>query len=199
MQFVDIDQDGFKDVVVANGHIYPELAKAHAADAYEMPRLLYWNLGNGAFRDVSKLAGAGISAAHCSRGLAVADLDGDGNPEIVIVNTNAPPTVLKNFGHKGNSILVKLTGVQSNSSAIGAKVIVSIGSSKQTSIVTSGSSYLSQSDFRQHFGLGTATQIDRIEIIWPSGARESISDVAANQEIQVREGLGVTAQAAYAH
>ncbi len=199
VQFVDIDQDGFKDVVVANGHIYPELAKAHAADAYEMPRLLYWNLGNGAFRDVSKLAGAGISAAHCSRGLAVADLDGDGNPEIVIVNTNAPPTVLKNFGHKGNSILVKLTGVQSNSSAIGAKVIVSIGSSKQTSIVTSGSSYLSQSDFRQHFGLGTATKVDRIEIIWPSGARESISDVAANQEIQVREGLGITAHVAYAH
>jgi hypothetical protein len=199
VQFVDVDQDGYKDVIIANGHIYPELARAHAGDAYKMPRLLYWNLGNGVFLDVSKMAGTGVTAVHCSRGLAIADFDGDGNPEIVIVNTNAQPTILKNFGPKGNSILVKLTGVQSNRSAIGARIIISAGLSKQTSIVASGSSYLSQSDFRQHFGMGNASKADRIEIIWPGGARESFRDVPANQEIQIREGVGITAHAAYAH
>ena len=117
--------------------------------------------------------------ARSSRGLAIGDLDGDGAPEIVIVNMNAAPSVLKNYGEKGASILVRLTGVKSNRGAIGARIAVSAGASTQTSSVASGSSYLSQSDFRQHFGLGKATQADRIEILWPSGRRESLANVAA--------------------
>jgi hypothetical protein len=198
-QFVDIDQDGYKDLIVANGHIYPELARSGTSEPFEMPRLFYWNVRNGAFRDVTKYSGAALALAQSSRGLAVGDLDGDGAPEIVIVNMNAPPTVLKNYGEKGNSILIRLTGAQSNRSAIGAKIAVSTGASVQTAIVASGSSYLSQSDFRQHFGLGKGTQADHIEIFWPSGRRESFANVPANQEIQVREGGGITARIAYAH
>jgi hypothetical protein len=198
-QFVDIDQDGYKDLIVANGHIYPELARGGTSQPFEMPRLLYWNLRNGAFRDVTKHSGAALAAARSSRGLVAGDLDGDGTPEIVIVNMNAPPSVLKNYGEKGASILVKLIGVKSNRSAIGAKIVVSAGASTQTAFVSSGSSYLSQSDFRQHFGLGKATQADRIEILWPGGGRDSLANVAANQEIHVREGEGIVARIAYAH
>ena len=164
-----------------------------------MPRLLYWNLRNGAFRDVTRQAGAALTMARSSRGLAIGDLDGDGAPEIVIVNMNAAPSVLKNYGEKGASILVRLTGVKSNRGAIGARIAVSADASTQTSFVASGSSYLSQSDFRQHFGLGKATQADRIEILWPSGRRESLANVAANQEIHIREGEGIVARIAYAH
>ena len=198
-QFIDIDQDGNKDLIIANGHIYPELARAGKSEPFDMPRLLYWNLGNGAFRDVTKQSGNALTVARSSRGLAVGDLDGDGAPEIVIVNMNAAPTILKNFGEKGNSLLIRLAGTESNRSAIGAKIVAIAGTSKQTAIVTSGSSYLSQSDFRQHFGLGKAMQADSIEILWPNGRSESLSNVAANQEIQVREGSGITARIPYAH
>jgi hypothetical protein len=198
-QFIDVDQDGNKDLIIANGHIYPELTGARKSEPFEMPRLLYWNIGNGAFRDVTKQSGAALSSAHSSRGLAIGDLDGDGTPEIIIVNMNAAPTILKNFGEKGNSLIIGLTGVQSNRSAIGAKIVVTTGAFSQTAVVTSGSSYLSQSDFRQHFGLGKAAQADRIDILWPNGRTESISNVPANQEIRVREGEGITARIAYAH
>ncbi len=198
-QFIDVDQDGNKDLIIASGHIYPELKRAAKSEPFEMPRLLYWNLGNGAFRDVTKQSGKALSAARSSRGLAIGDLDGDGAPEIVIVNMNAAPTVLKNFAEKGNSILIRLAGTESNRSAIGAKIVVAAGTSKQLAIVTSGSSFLSQSDFRQHFGLGKALQADRVEILWPNGRTEALTNVAANQEIQVREGSGITARIRYAH
>jgi hypothetical protein len=110
---------------------------------------------------------------------------------------NAAPSVLKNYGEKGASILVRLTGVKSNRSAIGARITVSTGASTQTAVVASGSSYFSQSDFRQHFGLGKATQADRIEILWPSGRRELLTQVPANQEFHIREGQGIVGRIAY--
>ena len=198
-QFIDIDQDGNKDLIVANGHIYPELKRSEKSESFDMPRLLYWNLGNGTFQDVTKQSGKALQVTRSSRGLAIGDLDGDGAPEIVIVNMNAAPTVLKNFSKKGNSILIRLAGTESNRSAIGAKIMVAAGNSKQVAFVTSGSSYLSQSDFRQHFGLGHATQADRIVIVWPNGRSEALTNVAANQEIQVREGSGITARIPYVH
>ncbi|MEO8127147.1 MAG: CRTAC1 family protein [Bryobacteraceae bacterium] len=191
-QFLDVDQDGNKDLIIASGHIYPELARAGKSESFEMPRLLYWNLGNGAFRDVTKGSGAALSIVRSSRGLAIGDLDGDGAPEIVIVNMNSSPTILKNFAPKGNYLIIRLTGTESNRSAIGARVTVVMGASKQTATVTSGSSYLSQSDFAQHFGLGKATQADSIEILWPNGRKESLTNVAANQEVHIREGSGIT-------
>ena len=186
-QFIDVDQDGRQDLIVANGHIYPELARAQTTDPLVMPRLLYWNLG-GAFVDASARSGAGVLAAHSSRGLATGDLDGDGSPEIVIVNMNAPPTILKNYGDRGNWLRVRLVGVESNRSAIGAVVRVTAGGVTQTSVVASGSSYLSQSDFRQSFGLGKLTIVERVEILWPRGRREARENVPVNQEIEVREG-----------
>ncbi len=127
-------------------------------------------------------------AAHSSRGLATGDLDGDGSPEVVIVNMNAPPTILKNYGDRGNWLRVRLVGVESNRSAIGAVVRVTAGGVTQTSVVASGSSYLSQSDFRQSFGLGKLTMVERVEILWPRGRREAREHVPVNQEIEVREG-----------
>lgn len=189
--FLDIDQDGWKDIAAANGHIYPELIGAGKGESYPQRNLLYWNLRNGAFRDVSGGAGPQWSAPRVSRGMASGDLDGDGVPEIVIVNMNAPPTVLKNEGEKGNAIVVELVGTRSNRAAIGARVTVTAGSLQQMDEVRSGSSYASQSDFRLHFGLGEAAAADEIVIKWPSGSEEKFADLKANQWVTIKEGQGI--------
>lgn len=186
-EFLDLDQDGRLDLVAANGHIYPELARAKTGDPYPMPRLVYWNAG-GVFLDATKQSGPGATEARASRGLATGDLDGDGSPEIVIVNMNGPPTILKNHAPKGNWLLVKLVGTASNRSAIGAKVFVTAGGERQLSVVPGGSSYLSQPDFRRHFGLGGSRRVESIEVIWPSGKRDTLENVEANREIEIREG-----------
>ena len=168
--WLDIDQDGRKDLIAANGHIYPELKTGYA-----MPRMLYYNLGNGAFRDVPLPLPPAVS-----RGLAIGDLDNDGSPEIVIVNQNGSPSVLKNFGDRGNWVSVKLAG-----NPVGAAVTVTTGGLKQTSTVASGTSYLSQSDFRQHFGVGAAALIDSIEVLWASGSRSAVKNQPVNREIAI--------------
>ena len=169
--WLDIDQDGHQDLIAANGHIYPELKSGYA-----MPRMLYYNLGNGAFRNIPLPLPPG-----CSRGLATGDLDNDGSPEIVIVNHNGPPSVLKNFGDRGSWISVKLTGANS----IGAVVTVQAGGVRQTSAVASGSSYLSQPDFRRHFGLGAAPVVDSIEVLWTDGRRSTLKNQPVNREIVI--------------
>ncbi len=191
VNFIDVDQDGWKDIFMANGHIYPELAGARVGEDFRQPKALYWNLRNGAFRDITRSAGAALSAPAVSRGVASGDLDGDGALEIVVVNMNERPTVLKNFGPKGNAILIGLTGTKSNRSAVGARVTVTAGELRQTDEVRSGGSYASQSDFRLHFGLGGAAKVDDIEIRWPSGILEKLSNISANRSIQVREGEGI--------
>jgi hypothetical protein len=197
ISFVDIDQDGWKDIFIANGHIYPELAGAKVNEEFRQPKTLYWNLRNGAFRDVTRDGGPPLEVPRASRGVAVGDLDGDGSPEILVVNMNEPPSLLKNLGPKGNAIVVELEGTKSNRSAIGARVIVTSGKLRQTDEVRSGGSYASQSDFRRHFGLGEATKADRIEIRWPSGAVEQIRGVEAGQCIRVREGSGIVKAARF--
>lgn len=162
--WVDLDQDGYKDLIAANGHIYPELKSG-----YTMPPMLYYNLRNGAFRSVD----LNLPPA-CSRGLATGDLDNDGSPEIVIINHNGPPSVLKNFGQRGNWLRVK--------AAAGAVITVHAGGIAQTAVVSSGGSYLSQSDFRQHFGLGAALVATRIEVLWPDGSKSSLENQPANRE-----------------
>ncbi len=169
--WLDLDQDGYPDLVTANGHIYPELKSGYA-----MPLMLYYNLRNGAFRDLP----LPITPAS-SRGLAIGDLDNDGSPEIVIVNHNGPPTVLKNFGDRGNWVRLKLSGGQ----AIGAVVKVTSGGITQTTVVSSGSSYLSQSDFRQHFGLGTAREVDLVEVTWPNGSHSTLKNQQVNREFVI--------------
>ena len=191
LNFIDLDQDGWKDIFMAHGHIYPELARSQAGEEFRQPKVLFWNLHNGSFRNITRESGTQLSKPMVSRGMASGDLDGDGAPEIVVVNMNEPPTLLKNFGPKGNAILIEAIGTKSNRSAIGARVMVVAGKLRQIDEVRSGGSYASQCDFRLHFGLGDAKKADRIEVRWPSGAVERIGDVAANQWIRLREGQGI--------
>lgn len=194
VQFLDLDHDGWRDIVMANGHIYPELASAKTTETYAQRKLVYWNLRNGAFRDVTAAAGLGASQPAVSRGLAAADFDGDGSLEIAISNMNAAPSLLRNFASKGNAIIVELVGAKSNRSAIGARVAIHAGGRTLVDEVRSGSSYASQSDLRLHFGLGDASKVERIEVRWPNGGSEQVSAVRANQAVVVREGAGVIRQ-----
>jgi enediyne biosynthesis protein E4 len=183
----DLDNDGNPDIFAVTGGIYPELR-----DDYNTPRVLFRNLGNGRFEELLGQAGAGVSAPHSSRGCAFGDFDNDGDVDIVVVNHNEPPSLLRNDVDGANHWLkIKLTGVQSNRSAIGARVTVHYGDKIQVQEVLSQSSYLSVNDSRLHFGLGPAVVAD-IEIRWPLGRMERLEKVAANQLILVKEGLGIT-------
>jgi hypothetical protein len=167
--FVDVDEDGLKDIVLANGHVYPEVESAAVGDHYLQKTLLYRNLGNGRFADITNEAGPAFAQDRPSRGLAIGDLDGDGRPEIVIVNMNEPPAVLVNEGARQNAIVVSVAGTKSNRSGIGARVVIEAGGRRQMDEVTSGGSFFSQNDLALHFGLGASPVIDRLEVRWPSG------------------------------
>ena len=186
--FLDIDEDGWPDLIMANGHVYPEIDRSPIGETYRQKTLLYRNLGNGKFADITSAAGPGFAPARPSRGLAVGDLDGDGRPEIVIVNMNEKPTVLKNMGPRQNAVALTLTGAKSNRSAIGARCSVATGSHKQMAEVSSGGSYYSQNSMTLYFGLGRAEQVDRLEIRWPSGETQTWSRVAANRTLAITEG-----------
>jgi hypothetical protein len=187
--FVDVDNDGWKDLFVAAGHVYPFVEKSGLGEEFRQPRQLFWNRGDGQFFDMSSTAGPGISAKHSSRGIAVGDLDNDGSEEIVVVNLFEPPSLLKNFGPRGNALLVRAL-TASGRDAIGARITVTAGHRKQIDEVRSGGYHISQGDFRVHFGLGSITRVD-VSIRWPQGATETFKDVPANQWIVAREGKGI--------
>jgi hypothetical protein len=187
--FLDIDNDGWKDLFIADGHVYPFIEKYALGEEFHQPRQLFWNRGDGQFFDMSAMSGPGISAKHSSRGIAVGDLDNDGSEEIVVVNLFEPPSLLKNFGPRGNALVVRAV-TASGRDAVGARVTVTSGHRKQIDEVRSGGYHISQGDFRVHFGLGQATRAD-VAIRWPQGAVETLKDVAANQWIVVREGQGI--------
>jgi len=188
--FLDIDNDGWKDLIVANGHVYPEVDSGHTSEKFKQRRLLYWNRGDGQFFDLSGASGPGISDEHSSRGLAVGDLDNDGQPEIVIVNMNEPPSLLKNLGPRlGNSLLVRLV-TPFGSDAIGARVTLMSDGRKQIDEVRSGGSFISQNDFRLHFGLGKATSVD-LSVLWTDGKNENYPGIAAGQIVTIQEGKGI--------
>jgi len=189
--FVDIDQDGSKDLFIANGHIYPELQGASVNETYPQRSHFYWNLGNGVFRDISEDAGSAFTAPRVSRGAASGDLDGDGVPEIVVSNMNAAPVIWKVHQENANRLLITLVGTESNRSAVGARVELRTGGALQVDEVRSGSGYASQSDFRLHFGLGPHAKADEVKVRWPNGKGESFSDIAANQAIVIEEGKGI--------
>jgi hypothetical protein len=189
--FLDFDHDGWKDILAVNGHIYPELSGAGKGEEYRQSKLLYWNLRNGAFRDVTAQAGSPLTTPAVSRGLALGDLDGDGSPEVLISNMNEPPSLLRNEGERGNAIGIDLIGTRSNRGAIGARVTVKTGALLQVDEVRSGSSYASQSDFRLHFGLGTSTAAESVEVRWPNGASEEFRDIAAGHVVTIRESDGI--------
>jgi hypothetical protein len=186
--FLDIDDDGWSDLVMVNGHVYPEIDHSPIGETYRQKTLLYRNLGNGRFADITESAGPGFAPRRPSRGLAIGDLDGDGRPEIVIVNMNDKPALLKNVGVRQNAIAVTLTGTRSNRSAIGARCSIEAGGRKQISEVVSGGSYFSQNSFTLYFGLGKAEKVDRIEVRWPTGETQMWSGVAANRTVALTEG-----------
>ena len=182
----DLDNDGNPDIFCVTGGIYPEVQ-----DNYKTPRVVFRNLGNGKFEELLGQAGPGVDALHSSRGCAFGDFDNDGDVDIVIVNHNEPPSLLRNDVTGTNHWLkIKLTGVQSNRNGIGARVTLRYAGKVQAQELLSQSSYLSVNDPRLHFGLGSTTMAD-VEIRWPLGRMEKLPQVAADQLICVTEGSGI--------
>ena len=195
---VDLDNDGYPDVFIVTGHVDPKIEKKLPQYPNKTPRLIFRNLGNGTFEELVGQAGPGVAAEHCSRGCAFGDFDNDGDIDMLIVNENEPPSLLRNeLSGKANWIKVRLEGTKSNRSAIGARVIARYGGKTQAQAVLSQSSFLSCNDWRLHFGLGTATSAD-LEIFWPNGLRESYKGVTANRLHTIREGAGVVANRGWA-
>ena len=187
---VDLDNDGLPDLFLVTGSVYPEVEKKLPAYPFRTPRVVFRNLG-GRFEELIEQAGPGIADAHASRGCAFGDFDNDGDMDVVIVNMNEPPSLLRNdVAGGGRWLKVKLIGVKSNRSAIGSRVTARYGGKIQAQEVLSQSSFYSANDSRLHFGLGTAESAD-LEIRWTSGARENVSKVAAGQLVTIREGAGV--------
>ena len=192
VDFFDFDNDGWSDIFIVNGHVYSQIAGRKLHLSYRQPRLLYRNLGNGRFRDVSAEAGPAITAENLGRGCAFGDFDNDGDVDVLINNLDGPPTLLRNDGgNRNNSLVIKCVGTKSNRSAIGTRVQVTAGGHNQMDEVTSGSSYYSQNDFRLHFGLGDRTNADTIELRWPSGVKERLQNVPANHLHVCHESKGI--------
>jgi enediyne biosynthesis protein E4 len=193
--FIDYDNDGWTDIVQINGHVYPEIDKYNFGETFKNPRLVYKNLGNGNFKDVSAIMGPGVTARYSSRGAAFGDYDNDGGMDMLILNMNEPPSLLHNVGgNKQNWIKLKLVGTKCNRTAIGARARVITGKHAQMAEVQSGASVMSQNDLRLHFGLGASAVVDAIEVKWPTTQKvERFEKVKANQILTIREGDGIIA------
>lgn len=190
--FADFDNDGWQDILTVTGNVYPEVEKFFKEYPHRSPRLLYQNLGNGKFKDVSEASGAGITEPKSSRGCAFGDFDNDGDVDVLVMNMNEPPLLLRNDLKSSNNWLsVKLIGTKSNRSAIGSRIVIKNGERLQSQEVTAQTSYYSHNDLRLHFGLGANKQADSIEIRWANGQTETVKNVAGNQFIRIKEGLGI--------
>jgi hypothetical protein len=194
---VDFDNDGWADVLIVTGSVYPEVEKIFKEYPHRGPRLIYQNLRNGRFRDVTTLMGPAILSPRSSRGCAFGDFDNDGDVDVLIMNMNEAPLLLRNeyFSKSthgpNNWLMLNLIGTKSNHSAIGARVTLKTGAQIQFQEVTSQSSYYSHNDHRLHFGLGQNNKADSIEILWPSGSREVLENVSANKIVNIKEGSGI--------
>ena len=192
--FLDFDNDSWPDLLLVNGHVYPEVDKQHLGSNFQEPKILYHNNGNGTFTDVSDLAGPAINAASSSRGLAIGDLWNDGRISAVISNMSAPPSLLENkLRSKNHWIAIRTIGTKSNRDGIGARVTVKAGKRLLVDEVRSGSSFISNNDMRVHFGLGAATKVDSVQIRWPSGLTEIFPDITVDSIQTLKEGTGTPA------
>jgi hypothetical protein len=196
--FFDMDNDGWLDLFVVNGHVYPQMDTVKGSAAYAEPMLLHRNLRDGTFEEVSKAAGIADMPLKSRRGAAFGDIANDGNVDIVVLNIGEPPSLLLNTNKIANHrVLFQLVGTKSNRAAIGARVTLQAAGMMQFDEVRGGGSYLSQNDLRLHFGLGTATKIDTVEVRWPTGQTESFKDVAGDKIYTIVEGQGITSSRAF--
>ena len=193
----DFDNDGWPDILIATGNVYPEVEKIFKEYPHRGTRLLYQNLRNGRFKEVTARMGPGILSPKSSRGCAFGDFDNDGDIDVLVMNMNEPPLLLRNEYINGRSagpnhwLTLKLVGTKSNRSAIGARVLLRAGSRSQVQEVTSQSSYYSHNDQRLHFGLGKDEKAEVIEIRWPGGETETLKNITANQILTIKETSGV--------
>ncbi|MBI3682538.1 MAG: CRTAC1 family protein [Acidobacteria bacterium] len=187
----DLDNDGHPDIFQVNGHTYVEANRMKRSRGYRNPRVVFRNLGNGGFEEVSALAGPGVAERHSSRGAAFGDFDDDGDIDVLVMNMGEPPSLLRNELPRGNHwVSLLLEGTQSNRSAIGATATLSAGSLRQTAAVLSQSSFLSQSDRRLHFGLGPAGRFDSVTVRWPNGLVEDFPGSQGDRVVRLIEGSG---------
>ncbi|HTG93590.1 MAG TPA: CRTAC1 family protein [Pyrinomonadaceae bacterium] len=193
-KFFDYNNDGWVDLFVANGHVYPQLP------GYRQRRLLHRNNRDGTFSEVSADFGAVLTEDRVSRGVAFGDIDNDGDIDLIIGDLDGPPQLLRNDGaNANNSIIIKTVGVKSNRSGIGARVTVVSGDLTQLDEVRSGDSYISQSDLRLHFGLQKRTKVDSIQVLWPSGVIDKVSGVGVNRIVTIKEGQGKVDEKEFSH
>jgi enediyne biosynthesis protein E4 len=187
--FADFNNDGWPDLFVANGHVYPDVDQLNETSRYLQPKELYRNLGNGRFVEMVGSKPGDLAIPRPARGAAFGDYDNDGDIDVLVINVNSRPNLYRNDGGNRNSwIGFRLIGTASNRDAIGARVEIEAGGRTQVNEVRSGGSYLSHNDMRLHFGLGSATRVDKVRVRWPSGKTEILNGMNAGQYVTIREG-----------
>jgi len=192
----DLDNDGRPDLVYVTGNVYPEIERHFKEYPHRGPRVVFRNLGGGRFEDVTERSGPGPTSPHSSRGAAFGDFDNDGDQDVLVMNMNEPPSLLRNDAPGTNGwIEVRLEGTRSNRAAIGATVVLTAGGRKQVRAVLSQTSYYSHDDLRLHFGLGAASRADTLEVRWPNGDTEVLHDVEGRRVVRVREGAAQVPEA----
>ena len=190
--FFDFDNDGWPDIFIANGHVYPEVENQLVDSHYAQRKILYRNCRNGSFEDISQQSGPALGVPKVSRGVAFGDLFNSGRVDIVINNMNDTPSLLHDTASSANhSLAVQLVGEKSNRSAIGARISVQVGDRRIIEEIRSGGSFCSQSDLRAHFGLGLASVVDSLEVKWPSGHVDRLIHIPSGQRIVIKEGVGL--------
>jgi hypothetical protein len=189
--FVDLDNDGWLDLFLVNGHVYPEVERLKTEAAYKQRKVVYRNLGNGRFEDITTRLGPPVTTPAAGRGAAFADFDNDGDIDVIVNNMNATPDLFRLDVRGGTHwTTLKLVGTRSNRNAIGARVTLSGADGTQVQEVRGGGSYFSQNDLRVHFGLGQATRVDRVGVRWPDGTEEQWKDVPIDRIVTLTEGTG---------
>jgi len=196
--FFDYDNDGRLDVAIANGHVVDNTAQVRAGSKYAQRRLLFHNAGGRRFVEEGGSSGSGFAVEKVGRTLAVADVDNDGDLDLLVTSNGQSADLLRNDGgNRNHALLVRLVGKRSNRDAIGARVLMTVGGTTQVREIKAGSSYLGQNDTRAHFGLGTAPRADRLEVRWPGGGAETFREVQAGAIITIVEGEGITRRVAF--
>jgi hypothetical protein len=190
--FVDVDNDSWSDIFLANGHVYPEVERLTTEAGYAQRKVLYHNLGNGRFADISGNVGEDVNRPNASRGAAFGDYDNDGDIDILINSVNDLPELLRaDSSNQNNWLTVKTVGVKSNRNGIGVRIKCVTEDGSQIDEVRSGGSYYSQNDLRVHFGLGKNKIVKTVELQWPSGQLDTLKNITANQIITVKEKIGI--------